>query len=119
VTTATPTRTLADVYSERLAAQDPTDRLLDAIEDAIHSMVPYTGDERDLRPSEEKWLGDRLTEAADAAKAAVIATVADLYGRELPRLLPSANDPTVPAHLWEQGPDELREDVELLERAPA
>jgi hypothetical protein len=69
--------------------------------------VRVTGDEEDLRPSETKWLGDRLTEAADAAKVAVIATVVDMYGQQLPRLLPSANDPAVPAHdaplEWLQG----------------
>jgi hypothetical protein len=111
--TATPTRTLADVYRDRLAATDYSDRLATAIGDAVGEMAPYSHETGDLRPSEIAWLDQLAGDAVEAAKAAAIAAIADVYARALPRLLPSSGDPAAPAHLWEQGGDVLQADVEL------
>lgn len=111
--TTTPARTLRDVYRERLAAADPTDKLYSAISSAIADMAPYTHETGDLRPSEVEWIDEIQTRAVDAAKEAVIATVADVFERELPRLLPSAQDGMAPPDLWAQGGDAINGDAEL------
>ena len=109
--TATPTRTLADVYRERSAVVDGTDDLQSMLHKFVSAMVPYDTD--DQRPSEQEWLDDVQTRAVDAAAEAVIAAVAAVYAGELPKLLPSASDPMAPPDLWAQGPDEIRDDAEL------
>lgn len=113
MTTATPTRLLADVFRERLAEADPSDKLYSAIADAIGTMAPYVGETEDLRPSEVAWLDQLATEAADSAKAAVIEVVAAVFTRQLPRLLPSREDDNAPPDLWAQGGDAINGDAEI------
>jgi len=109
--TATPTRTLADVYRERYDALNPSDELYSAINAAISDMAPYHSG--DLRPSEETWIDELSADALDAAKLAIFEAVAKVMGPQIRRLLPSVEDVQVPVDLWVHGPDELREDSEL------
>lgn len=121
-TTATPTRTLADVYRERLAEADP-DALDEAIFGAIRIMAPYRYDNADLRPSEAEWLGALAEEAAEHAKVAALDVIFTIYERELARLVPESGlysggspaDAAVPTDLWIHGGDTLREDLAALE----
>lgn len=94
--TATTTRMLADAFYDRLHAADRTDRLDAAIQDAVGMMAPYMDETGDLRPSEQAWIDTLRTEAADAARAAALAAIVTVFERELPRLLPSRDDPAVP-----------------------
>ena len=110
--TVTKPRDLEDVYRERLAAADPGDTLMTALNDVISTMAPYSHETGDLRPSEVAWLDELAGEAAQAAKDAALAAIADVYARELERLLPSSNDPAVPAGLWEQAGDTIQRDAE-------
>lgn len=113
MTTATPTRTLADAFLDRLHEEDQSDKLGTAIADAISTMAPYVGETEDLRPSEVVWLDQLATEAGDAGRAAALAAIVAVFERELPRLLPSREDGNVPPHLWEQGGDAINGDAEI------
>lgn len=75
-------------------------------------MAPYHSG--DLRPSEETWIDELSTDALDAAKLAIFEAVAKVMGPQIRRLLPSVEDVQVPVDLWTHGPDELREDSELV-----
>lgn len=119
MTTATPTRTLADVYRERLEQADPSDKFWSAIGDAIGSMAPYSGETGDLRPSEVAWLDQVAAEAVDAAKMAALAAIVDVYARNLLRLMPerpgeAPRDPSAPIDLWARGGDSLNADAALV-----
>ncbi|CAN5585907.1 hypothetical protein BH23CHL10_BH23CHL10_13570 [soil metagenome] len=121
MTTATPTRTLADVYRERLEQADPSDKLYSAIGDAISSMAPYSGETQDLRPSEVAWLDALAGAAVAAAREAAIAAIVDVYSRRLLQLMPERpgeglgpRDPSAPIDLWAQGGESLTADADLV-----
>ena len=73
----------------------------------------YREDLDELRGSEVRWLDQLTGEAREAAKEAAIEAAVHVLRVGLWRLA-AGDDHTVPAHLLEQGTDELREDVELV-----
>jgi hypothetical protein len=126
VTIATPTRALRDVLVERLRTNEskvPGPSLHVQWDDGVSALVfgmtgAWFGDDRDeLRASEVAWLQALETEAIDAAEEAAITAAVAVLEAGLRRLAEGGE--TVPAHLLEQGPDELREDVELVPDLPA
>lgn len=120
--TATPTRTLGDVYRERLAEKDPGDTLMTALNDVISTMAPYAHETGDLRPSEVEWIDQLHGKAAAAGKEAALTAMVEVYERELPRLAPPdgifgggmPEDGMVPPDLYVQGGDFLRDDLTTL-----
>ncbi len=124
MTTATPTRTMRDVLLERMEADRSGNPPHASVEfdDGIGAMVyaatrPWRHeDEDELRASELRWIQEVEHEADEAAREAAIDAAVAVLEAGLRRLA-NPDDPTVPAHLLEQGPDELRDDVALVTSA--
>lgn len=85
------------------------------IGDAVGAMAPWYDD--DLRASEVEWLDGVLSDAREAAEKASIDAAAAVFSKALRELAKGGH--TVPAHLLEQGPDELRADLALLDARDA
>lgn len=120
--TATPTQTLRERLVWRLEAVEwpvgthPAIEFDNGIGDLAAGLThAWYGDDLDeLRGSEVHWLDRLQLDARTAAKEAAIDAAVDVLKAGLRRLADS-EDPTVPAHLLEQGTDELREDVALVD----
>jgi hypothetical protein len=84
--------------------------------DAVSAMAPWYGDNVDeLRQSEVDWLDGVLSDAREAAENAAIDAAVAILTKRLREL--AARGASVPAHLLEKGPAELRADLALLEAA--
>lgn len=112
MSTITPTRTLRDVLIEHLDAT--TYERMEAYDGMLAGATGMVGIWRtkDLRPSEDVWIDDLADRAYYAGKQAYFDAATAVLADGL-RQLGDQENAAVPAHLLEQGSDELRADVVL------
>ena len=109
MTTATPTRTLADVFRERIAGDGitPTSKLDEAINGVADAMTPYHSE--DLPRPVQIWLDAQMLAVQDAAwDAAVAALIEGLVG-----IVYDAERGKAPVGFVDYATDALRSDIEV------